>query len=49
MEKRPYEAPQLTEYGSIAERTLQTPGGFKNCQENCELDPMFGEPSGVTS
>jgi hypothetical protein len=46
--KKPYETPRLMEYGSIADRTFQTPGGFKGCQENCELDPMFGEPSGIS-
>jgi len=49
MERKTYEAPQVIEYGSIADRTFQTPGNFKGCQENCHLDPMFTEPSGLAS
>ena len=44
-EKKSYEAPRLMAYGSVADRTLQTPGGVKGCTEDCHLD-MFGENSG---
>ena len=43
-QKRPYETPQLMEYGSIADRTFQTPGGVKGCTTVCHLD-TFGENS----
>jgi hypothetical protein len=46
-EKKSYETPMLLEYGSIADRTFQTPGGVKGCQENCHLD-TFGENSGLS-
>jgi hypothetical protein len=46
-EKKPYETPVMLEYGSIADRTFQTPGGVKGCQENCHLD-NFGENSGLS-
>ena len=41
--KKPYEMPRLIEYGSIADRTLQTPGvGDKSSDTSFELD-KFGE------
>ena len=43
-ERKPYEAPKLLEYGSIADRTFQTPGGVKGCQTDCHID-NFGENS----
>ena len=37
--KKAYEMPSLIEYGSIADRTLQTPGeGTKSADTSFELD-----------
>lgn len=33
-----YETPVVTDYGSIADHTFNTPGGVKGCQTNCHLD-----------
>jgi hypothetical protein len=46
-EKKPYEAPRLVEFGSIADRTFQTPGGVKGCTTNCHTD-HFGEQSALS-
>ena len=41
-----YEKPTITDFGSIASHTFDTPGvGDKN-PTPLELDPMFGEYSG---
>lgn len=42
--KKLYEAPMLVAYGSVADRTYNTPGGVKGCTSNCHLD-MFNENS----
>jgi hypothetical protein len=44
-QKKPYEAPKLQEYGSIADRTFQTPGGVKGCTTNCHLDHFTEQSS----
>lgn len=33
-----YEAPAITDYGSIAEHTFLTPGHGKGCKVNCHID-----------
>ena len=33
-----YEAPAITDYGSIAEHTFLTPGHAKGCTVNCHID-----------
>jgi hypothetical protein len=38
-----YEKPVITDFGSIAAHTFQTPG--KGDKGVCGHDPMFGEPS----
>jgi hypothetical protein len=45
--KQAYEKPTLMEYGSIADRTFQTPGGVKGCTTVCHID-TFGEQSAVS-
>ena len=42
-----YEAPEVVDYGSIADHTFTTPGGtVKGCQANCHLD-NFNEQSAL--
>lgn len=39
-----YEKPVVTDFGSIADHTFNTPGGTKGCQVDCHID-NFGEQS----
>lgn len=40
-----YEQPTITDLGSIADHTFQTPGRAGKDFRDCFPDPMFGEPS----
>ena len=44
-----YEAPEVVDYGSIADHTFTTPGtNVKGCTANCHLD-SFTEQSAIPS
>ena len=45
--RKPYETPQLVNYGRIADHTFYTPHGqYKGCTSNCHMD-SFNEPSSL--
>lgn len=47
--KTPYQPPQLVDYGSIAERTLQTPGNaIKGGAPDCSHLDKYVELSGLS-
>jgi hypothetical protein len=46
--KMEYEAPEVFDYGSIADHTFTTPGGHKGCTVGCHLD-NFNEQSSATA